>query len=73
MSEDPERFKAGAAGFREYGIPFWVAVTLLEHGELAGDRALLDERAGSSRGWGRRPGSSGSTEPRAVRPPRRPP
>jgi hypothetical protein len=43
MNNDPERFKAAAAGFREYGIPFWLAVTLLEHGELSGDAALLDE------------------------------
>ena len=46
MNSDPERFKAAAAGFREYGIPFWLAVTLLEHGELTGDRALLDEARG---------------------------
>jgi len=43
MSEDPERFKAAAAGFREYGLRFWLAVTLLEHGELTGDSILLDE------------------------------
>ena len=55
MSEDPERFKAAAAGFREYGIPFWVAVTLLEHGELAGDRALLDEARGIFEGLGATP------------------
>ena len=29
--------------FRELGLPFWLAVTLLEHGELTGDTALLDE------------------------------
>jgi class 3 adenylate cyclase/tetratricopeptide (TPR) repeat protein len=46
MSEDSERFKAAAAGFREYGVPFWLAVTLLEHGELTADRALLDEARG---------------------------
>jgi hypothetical protein len=46
MNSDPERFKAAAAGFREYGIPFWLAVTLLEHGELSGDAALLDEARG---------------------------
>jgi class 3 adenylate cyclase/predicted ATPase len=43
MNDDPERFKAAAAGFREYGIPFWLAVTLLEHGDLTGDDALLSE------------------------------
>jgi tRNA(Leu) C34 or U34 (ribose-2'-O)-methylase TrmL len=39
----PEGFKAAAAGFREDGITFWLAVTLLEHGELTRERALLDE------------------------------
>ncbi|HEU5206458.1 MAG TPA: adenylate/guanylate cyclase domain-containing protein, partial [Gaiellaceae bacterium] len=43
MSGDIEGFKAAAAGFREYGIPFWLAVTLLEHGELTGDQAPLGE------------------------------
>ena len=28
--------------FREIGIPFWRAVTLLEHGELTGDTDSLD-------------------------------
>jgi len=43
MNDDPERFKAAAAGFREYGLRFWLAVTLLEHGELTGDTASLEE------------------------------
>ena len=43
MNDDAERFKAAAAGFREYGLRFWLAVTLLEHGELTGDSILLDE------------------------------
>ena len=46
MSNDAAGFKAAAAGFREYDIPFWLAVTLLEHGELTGDPALLDEARG---------------------------
>jgi class 3 adenylate cyclase/predicted ATPase len=46
MNNDPERFKAAAAGFREYGLPFWLAVTLLEHGELSADDGLLDEARG---------------------------
>jgi tetratricopeptide (TPR) repeat protein len=46
MIGDPEGFKAAAGRFREYDIPFWLAVTLLEHGELTGDRALLDEARG---------------------------
>jgi len=55
MNDDAERFKAAAAGFREHGILFWVAVTLLEHGELAGDRALLDEARGMFEGLGATP------------------
>jgi hypothetical protein len=43
MTNDEAGFKSAAAGFREYGIPFWLAVTLLEHGELTGDSSLLDE------------------------------
>jgi len=43
ISGDPEGFKAAAASFREYGLPFWLAVTLLEHGELTGNAAHLDE------------------------------
>ena len=43
MNGDPEGFKAAAAAFREYGIRFWLAVTLLEHGELTGDSSLLAE------------------------------
>jgi class 3 adenylate cyclase/tetratricopeptide (TPR) repeat protein len=27
------RYRSAAAGFREVGLPFWLAVTLLEHGE----------------------------------------
>ena len=46
MNGDAEGFKAAAAGFREYGIRFWLAVTLLEQGELTGDGALLDEARG---------------------------
>ena len=44
MNGDVEGFKAAAAGFREYDFPFWLAVTLLEHGELTGAAPdLLDE------------------------------
>ena len=43
ISGDAEGYKAAAGGFREYNLPFWLAVTLLEHGELTGDLALLDE------------------------------
>jgi class 3 adenylate cyclase/tetratricopeptide (TPR) repeat protein len=40
---DPSAFESAAATFRELGLPFWLAVTLLEHGELTGDDELLDE------------------------------
>ena len=43
MSNEEAGFKSAAAGFREYGIPFWLAVTLLEHGELTGDLSLVAE------------------------------
>jgi hypothetical protein len=35
------RYRTAAAAFREVGFPFWLAVTLLEHGEwlVAADRA----------------------------------
>ncbi len=36
-------YEAAAEQFRELGIPFWLAVTLLEHGELTGDESLLAE------------------------------
>ena len=44
LAGDQQSFEAAAAErFRELGIPFWLAVTLLEHGELTGDESLLDE------------------------------
>jgi tetratricopeptide (TPR) repeat protein len=43
MDSDEVGFKTAAGSFREYGFPFWLAVTLLEHGELTGDESLLDE------------------------------
>ncbi len=39
----PALFDAAAMRFREQKNPFWLAVTLLEHSELTGDTALLDE------------------------------
>ena len=36
-------FDAAAKRFRELKIPFWLAVTLLEHGELTGEAAPFDE------------------------------
>jgi hypothetical protein len=36
-------FKAAAGLFREIGIPFWLAVTLLEHAEWLARERRLDE------------------------------
>jgi class 3 adenylate cyclase/tetratricopeptide (TPR) repeat protein len=38
-----DHFEAAADRFRELGIVFWLAVTLLEHGELTGDESSLAE------------------------------
>ena len=38
-----ESYEASAKRFRELKIPFWLAVTQLEHGELTGDTSLLAE------------------------------
>ncbi len=43
LNGDPAGYEAAAERFRDLGLPFWLAVTLLEHGELTGDAALLDE------------------------------
>jgi predicted ATPase/class 3 adenylate cyclase len=43
MDGDASGFESAAATFRELGLPFWLAVTLLEFGELTGDEAPLDE------------------------------
>jgi hypothetical protein len=37
------RFRAASALFREHSLTFWLAVTLLEQGELTGDESLLSE------------------------------
>ena len=34
LSGDDAEFRAATARFRELGLTFWLAVTLLEHGEL---------------------------------------
>ena len=38
-----EHYGAAAKRFRELGVVFWLAISLLEHGELTGDASLLDE------------------------------
>jgi predicted ATPase len=43
MSGDPAGYQVAAERFRELGLPFWLAVTLLEHGELTGDESSLAE------------------------------
>lgn len=53
MSNVEQGFKNATGMFREMAVPFWMAVTLLEHGEWLVDqgrapdaRALLDEARG---------------------------
>jgi class 3 adenylate cyclase/tetratricopeptide (TPR) repeat protein len=41
LDGDPAEFEMAASRFREIGIPFWLAVTQLEHSELTGDASLL--------------------------------
>ena len=43
LGGDPAGYAAAAAGFRDLSLPFWLAVTQLEHGELTGDASLLAE------------------------------
>lgn len=43
MAGDEDVLRAAAAIFREYGNTFWLAVTLLEHGELTGDDSSFTE------------------------------
>ena len=43
INGDPAGYAAAEAGFRQLGLPFWLAVTLLEHAELTGDDELLGE------------------------------
>jgi predicted ATPase len=50
LDDDLAEFERASARFREIGIPFWLAVTLLEHGEKLAEQgrreeaeALLDE------------------------------
>jgi len=43
LDGDPAGYEAAVARFRELRIPFWLAVTLLEHAELTGDEASRAE------------------------------
>jgi len=43
LGGDPSGHTAAAEQFRELSLPFWLAVTLLEQGELTGDASLLVE------------------------------
>ncbi len=43
VAGDGAGYEDAAGRFRELGMPFWLAVTLLEHGELTGDEPLLAE------------------------------
>ena len=43
LGRDAVGYEAAADRFRELGLPFWLAVTLLEHGELTGDESSLAE------------------------------
>jgi hypothetical protein len=49
-----ERYEAAANRFRELKIPFWLAVTQLEHGELTGDVTRIDEAREIFEGLGAR-------------------
>jgi class 3 adenylate cyclase/tetratricopeptide (TPR) repeat protein len=50
-----EHFDAAARAFRALGTPFWLAVTLLEHGGLTGDESSLDEARETFEHLGARP------------------
>jgi predicted ATPase/class 3 adenylate cyclase len=43
LAGDPAGYAAAEAGFRQLSLPFWLAVTLLEHAELTGDEESLAE------------------------------
>jgi len=43
LQGDASQLETAARRFREIGIPFWLAVTLLDLGELTGDGAVLEE------------------------------
>ncbi len=54
MNGETSGFKTAAGGFREYGFPFWLAVTQLEHAEALGNAPeaeplLAEARSGFER------------------------
>jgi tetratricopeptide (TPR) repeat protein len=55
LARDPEQFEAAADLFRQTGIPFWLAVTLLEHGEMTGDTDLIEDAREIFEGLGATP------------------
>ena len=46
LTGDEAAFSSAVAMFRELGLRFWLGVTLLEHGELAGGGSLIEEARG---------------------------
>ena len=43
LDDDPSGYEAAAERFHDLSLPFWLAVTLLEHGELTGDESSLSQ------------------------------
>jgi tetratricopeptide (TPR) repeat protein len=67
MAGDPSALEAAAGLFRELEIPFWVAVTLLEHAELTGSEesrfeALEIFERLQARPWAERAGAGAQVE-----------
>jgi class 3 adenylate cyclase/tetratricopeptide (TPR) repeat protein len=55
LAGDPAGYETAAARFRELGLPFWLAVTLLEHGELTGNETSLADAREIFEGLGATP------------------
>jgi tetratricopeptide (TPR) repeat protein len=43
LSRDEAEYEAAESVFRELGLPFWLAVALVEHGELAAERGRHED------------------------------
>ena len=63
---DADGLDAAAARFRELEIPFWLAVTLLEHADLTGDEATRSEARGIFEQLGARPWLERATSTRPA-------